>query len=478
MTTAIAAGQFEEHTIPATHENIQFMVPYFRQVALFMDVDNVLILAQNSGLPFRLSLIMDKVREHGRIMTSKAYADWTANLPKPFYGDFRVNAVELVQLMTSPSSKEHKNTADIQLTVDAMEMIFSPVRPDIIVIVGGDRDYVPLVQKLKRYGVFVIGIGVEAGVSRVLTEACDSYIYYDDLVPPAPDEVESRASAADRAEVYSLMRRAIETIQRVGRNATGASVHEEMKKLSPGFNLERYRATFKELAWGAHESGYVILTDVPGSDFKLDTVSTPDIPVVHSADTSIQEFDYSSVTTITAGYRTVLQERRIPLLPWPLRRLFIDLIWTEFDARGDGGMSINEMRETLLGHAKSNGLQVSLQMIQKLLYTLNIARCFSVVKGAPTGEKITIPGDLHHRLYPVVDVDEAVDQVHERYVIILAGRAGILSRAAVFELLYGDMIEDADERELRSAVLEKMCERHSPSRDFAQALGQALINGK
>jgi hypothetical protein len=67
----------------------------------------------------------------------------TASLLKPVLGDFRANAIELVQLLTSTSSKEHKNTADIQLTVDALEMVFLPVRPDTIVIVGGDRDYVP-----------------------------------------------------------------------------------------------------------------------------------------------------------------------------------------------------------------------------------------------------------------------------------------------------------------------------------------------
>ena len=159
------------------------------RVALFIDVDNVLILAQNSGLPFHLSLIIDRVRQQGTIMSAKAYADWTASLLRPVLGDFRASAIELVQLLTSTLSKEHKNTADIQLAVDALEMALSPVRPHTIVIVGGDRDYVPLVQKLKRYGIFVMGIGVEAGVSSVLTEACDSYVYYDDIVPPAPQEI-------------------------------------------------------------------------------------------------------------------------------------------------------------------------------------------------------------------------------------------------------------------------------------------------
>lgn len=451
---------------------------YNKRVALFIDVDNVLILAQNSGLPFRLSLIIDKVREQGRIMTSKAYADWTANLPKPFYGDFRVNAVELVQLMTSTASKEHKNTADLQLTVDAMEMVFSPVRPDIVVIVGGDRDYVPLVQKLKRYGIFVIGIGVAAGVSRVLKEACDSFVFYDDLVPPAPDEIEDPASAADRVEAYSLMRRAVEEIHRENRVATGASVNEMMKQMAAGFDLDRYKTTFKELAWGAHESGYVRLIEVQGSDFRLDTVSATYVPVVQSTESADRDLELSSVPAMTASYRTILQDQRIPLLPWPLRKQYVELIWAKLDECGDAGLSIHQMREILFDHAKMNSHRVSPEMIVKLLYSLNFAICFNLVKDATAGHTIEIPEDKHVRLYPVVDIDEAIKRIHEGYIKVLAGRAGVLNHASVFNLLYGEKIEDDQERASRVEALEKMCERFTPSGQFAQALGQALMNGK
>ena len=234
-----------------TNEDLQRSLS--SRVALFVDVDNVLILAQNSGLPFHLHLIIDRVRQQGTIMSSKAYADWTASLLRPVLGDFRANAIELVQLPTSTSSKEHKNTADIQLTVDALEMVFSPVRPETIVIVGGDRDYVPLVQKLKRYGVFVMGIGVEAGVSSVLVEACDSFVYYDDLVPPAPEELEEvvePATVPDPAAAYSLMRRAVDALHREGRTPTGASVHSMMKQLDSAFDLGRYKTNLKTLAQG------------------------------------------------------------------------------------------------------------------------------------------------------------------------------------------------------------------------------------
>ena len=443
------------------------------RVALFIDVDNVLILAQSSGLPFHLSLIIDRVRQQGTIMSSKAYADWTASFLRPVLGDFRANAIELVQLPTSPSSKEHKNTADIQLTVDALEMVFSPVRPDVVVIVGGDRDYVPLVQKLKRYGVFVMGIGVEAGVSGVLIEACDSFVYYDDIVPPAPEEIAEPASLPDPADAYLLMRRAIEALHREGRVSTGALVHGMMKRLAPAFDLVRYKTTLKALAEDAQRAGHVILTEHPGSDFTLAAVTSSAAPAMPTPEAAVREYDFSTLVTMTASYRTLLQERRIPLLPWRIRERFMNLIWDEMETRGDSGMSIDAMRETLLDFAEVNNLPVSEQMIRKLLYTLNIARCFNYRKNAVAGYRVHIPNELYSPLYPVVGVEEAIHKVHEQYLQVLAEQAAILHPDAVFDLLYGDEVADAGEIEERRAALAKMCEQARPLGQVGQALMDA-----
>ena len=402
-------------------------------------------------------------------MSAKAYADWTASFLRPVLGDFRANAIELVQLLTSTASQEHKNTADIQLTVDALEMVFSPVRPDIVVIVGGDRDYVPLVQKLKRYGVFVMGIGVEAGVSRVLIEACDSFIYYDDIVPPAPEEIAEPVSLPDPADAYSLMRRAVEALHREGRGATGASVHAMMKQLAPAFDLTRYKTTLKVLTEDAQKAGYVIVTEHPGSDFTVAVVASS-AAVLPAPEAAKREYDFSTLVTMTASYRTILQERRIPLLPWLIREKFMSLIWAEMDNRGDTGMSIEAMRGVLLDYVEQNNLPVSEQMIRKLLYTLNIARCFNYRKGAPAGWIISIPTELYSPLYPVVSVEEAVHKLHERYLEILSEQAAILHPAAVYDLLYGDEVIDGQEIEERRTVLAEMCERAKPLNQMGQAL--------
>ena len=442
------------------------------RVALFIDVDNVFILAQNSGLPFRLSLIIDRVREHGRIMSARAYADWTDDRIEPIRGDFRDNAIELVELLTSRASKEHKNTADIQLAVDALEMVFSPVRPDIVVIVGGDRDYVPLVQKLKRYGVHVIGIGVEAGVSRVLSEACDSFIFYDDMVPPPPEEekLASPISLPQPVEVFALMRRAIEAIDSKGRTPSGASVHEMMKLLSPAFNLERYKRTFKSLAQSAQDAGYIVLTELPGSDFTLATTSFNVAQNMSNNVPTRGEYDLSTRDARAKSYGGILRERRIPLMPWYSRKEFVRLLWENLDKLGSFGMTFNAMRDLLMNYSRSRGFQVSHQMIQKLLYTLNFARCFSTSENATNGYLISIPADLDVSLYPVVDVEEAINLAHREYVKILADRVELLDPDAVFDLFYSDKIVDEKERLKRHSVLVDTCNKIKPMNQMSQAL--------
>ena len=446
------------------------------RVALFIDVDNVLILAQNSGLPFHLSLIIDRVRQQGTIMSAKAYADWTASFLRPVLGDFRAYAIELVELLTSASTHEHKNTADIQLAVDALEMALSPVRPDTIVIVGGDRDYVPLVQKLKRYGIFVMGIGVEAGVSSVLTEACDSYVYYDDIVPPAPEEVTEPISVPDPSDAYSLMRRSVGALNREGRTATGASVHAMMKQLAPAFDLARYKITLKELAHQAQEAGFVSVTENPGSDFTLAALLSPSTPVMPALESAKREYDFSTSAATTASYRTILQEHRIPLLPWSIRREFIGLVWGELVERGDLGMSLDAMRETLLYYANANDMRVSEHMIRKLLYTLNFARCFNFDKDAANGYYVRIPDEIYSPLYPVMDVEEAIDGAHRQYLDVLARDADApdLYPDAVFDLLYADEVADDNEAEERRAVVARMCEEVKP----LSPMGQALLDAR
>ena len=186
-----------------------------------------------------------------------------------------------------------------------------------------------------------------------------------------------------------------------------------------------------------------------------------------------REYDYSTIDAITASYRTILQDRRIPLLPWKLREAFIHLIWENLDTRRDVGMSLDAIGASLMDYATDNDLQVSLQMIRKLLYTLNFARCFSTQRNAAHGYNVQIPEEVEVPLYAVVDVNEAFDRLHKRYIDIVASHGAMLHPDAVFGLLYGGEIADEQESQERRKSLEALCHSVKPKGPVGQALVDA-----
>ncbi|QAY72404.1 NYN domain-containing protein [Agromyces protaetiae] len=124
--------------------------------------------------------VLDFAATFGTIALARAYADWSTPVNASYRGQLIDRAVDLVQLF--PLVKGLKNGADIRLAVDAVEDLFRLDGLTHIVIVAGDSDYVPLAQKAKRLGAYVVGIGVAGGTSRALSAACDEFADYDALL--------------------------------------------------------------------------------------------------------------------------------------------------------------------------------------------------------------------------------------------------------------------------------------------------------
>lgn len=149
-----------------------------------------------------LGAIIDYASSFGTLVLTKAYADWSADVNAAYRGQLVGRAVDLVQLF--PAAAYGKNGADIRLAVDAVEDTFR--LPDLthVVVVAGDSDYIPLAQRCRRLGRYVVGIGVAGSISRSLTAACDEFVTYDSLpgVPvatpaPAPKKRTRRTKGAD-----------------------------------------------------------------------------------------------------------------------------------------------------------------------------------------------------------------------------------------------------------------------------------------
>lgn len=140
--------------------------------------------------------ILDFASSFGTLVLTRAYADWSADVNAGYRQQLVGRAVDLVQLF--PAAAYGKNGADIRLAVDAVEDMFR--LPDLthVVIVAGDSDYIPLAQRCKRLGRYVVGIGVAGASSRALAAACDEFIIYDALPGVPVFEPEPQTTPARR----------------------------------------------------------------------------------------------------------------------------------------------------------------------------------------------------------------------------------------------------------------------------------------
>jgi len=200
--------------------------------------------------------VLDFASSFGTLVLTRAYADWSADINAGYRGQLVSRAVDLVQLF--PAAAYGKNAADIRLAVDAVEDMFR--LPDLthVVIVAGDSDYIPLAQRCKRLGRYVVGIGVAGSSSKSLAAACDDFVIYDALpgVPaiaaaPAEDAAptmrarQTKAAEPDESETpdpqaaaTALLRRALQIGQDKDDDEWlhNSTVKAQMKRMDPSFS--------------------------------------------------------------------------------------------------------------------------------------------------------------------------------------------------------------------------------------------------
>ncbi|TXD36632.1 NYN domain-containing protein [Lujinxingia vulgaris] len=148
-------------------------------IAIFADFENVVIGAKDAKYDdFDIHLVLQRLLDKGNIVVKKAYADWDRykSSKKPMHE----SAFELIEI--PHVSYSGKNSADIRMVVDALDLCYTKSHVDLFVIISGDSDFSPLVSKLRENNKKVIGMGVKNSSSDLLIENCDEYIFYDDLV--------------------------------------------------------------------------------------------------------------------------------------------------------------------------------------------------------------------------------------------------------------------------------------------------------
>ena len=188
------------------------------QVAVLIDVENV-------GLS-PVQELFDQLANVGRIIVKRAYGDWSGAKARD-RDRLQALGIEPVQVFHSGTGK---NSADIRLAIDAIELSFqSPV--DTFVVVSSDSDFVPLVGKLRAAGKTVIGAGPSAAASRTLVGSCDRYYYVD------PKAAVATASAPEQSRDVGLLVRAVRASMDDDGVATGSRLHQAIQRLDPSFDF-------------------------------------------------------------------------------------------------------------------------------------------------------------------------------------------------------------------------------------------------
>jgi uncharacterized protein (TIGR00288 family) len=229
-----------------------------RNMALFCDFENIAIGVRDAKYAqFDISKVIERLLLKGNIVVKKAYCDWARY--EKFKSAMHEASFELIEIPHVRQSG--KNSADIRMVVDALDLCYTKEHVDTFVIISGDSDFSPLVSKLRENNKIVIGIGVKNSASDLLIANCDEFIYYDDLVRPQPprrraaDRQTSRkpaqgpvAKAARPAgdkkqEAWDLI---VETYEALveergeGEKIWGSMIKQTLKRRKPGFNESYY----------------------------------------------------------------------------------------------------------------------------------------------------------------------------------------------------------------------------------------------
>jgi uncharacterized protein (TIGR00288 family) len=258
-------------------------------MAVFLDLENIALGAKTAKFPrFNIKLVLERLLLRGNIVVKKAYCDFDRY--KEFKKDLHEAAFELIEIPHVRQSG--KNSADIRMVVDALDLCYTKQHLDTFVILSGDSDFSPLVSKLRENAKTVVGVGVKSSSADLFINNCDQFLYYDDLVreelerqraksvrktdsksgnlPAKPNAGPTREQALD-ALVATLA--ALEQ-ERGEDRIWGSMIKPALKRRNPGFNERAHGfQSFNDLLKTAEKVGLVKLeTDGKSQNFTVRSV--------------------------------------------------------------------------------------------------------------------------------------------------------------------------------------------------------------
>lgn len=320
-------------------------------VAVFLDLDNLVIGAKQANINFDINLVLDKVREmtNGRVVLRRSYGDWRQDQ-------------KLLEQLTTAGFTTHstvrinnfsKNLADMQIVVDTMDTLIDGHQYSTYVLMTGDRDFTPLVQSLRKRGKRVVGVGVKHTASRSFVGLCDEYLFYEDLLP-TPGLTDD--------EVDGLLVKALEDLLDDDTERVRASVlKQRMVELSKG--------AFSQTHFG-------------NGSFSKFLARYPQLVIVEREDTTTyirRHIVEPETAVLHEQYRSGLKKLRFRIIPASDRLVIIkDLIQTLDE---EGQLRWRQVIDMMAQKYSADGKEISKNMINAVMLVARQGQIIRTLKG-------------------------------------------------------------------------------------------------
>jgi uncharacterized protein (TIGR00288 family) len=239
-------------------------------IAVFVDFENLALGVRHMKAgQFQIQLVLKRLLEKGRIVYKRAYCDWSHY--QDAVREFHVQGIELIDIPQTKMSG--KNSADIRMVVDALDLCYSKQHIDVFALLSGDSDFSPLVSKLKENNKRVLGCGVKSSTSDLLIANCDEFLYYDDLIrmakktqsrahAPAKDGKPTEAKTKDekKQEATDRVMEVFHSVEQDYDPLWGSLLKQAIRRVFPGFNEGYYGyPSFSEMLESLEKKGLIVL---------------------------------------------------------------------------------------------------------------------------------------------------------------------------------------------------------------------------
>ena len=398
------------------------------QIATFVDFENVVIPAEKEHGEFSLTAILEAINQQGRQVVKRAYGDWSR-----FYryqSELTQNAVDLIQLYSARSGGS-KNAADIQIAIDAMEVVFSHQQINAFAVVSGDSDFTALVRKLRSYGKYVIGIGLRSSTSELLVRACDEFLLYENLVGKS-----SRTVAFDKERARDVMVRALRQLVSEGQTEV-ASIRLKQVILS-------LDATFDEVNLGFKRFEDFLQSQEDLLDVTLCGPGSTIVSLRNGYQTVSSLLGSGEKSALAARYRDGLMTAGLSVIdPETRHSILHDLFLLLKD--NPGRLTLTQAEDSLKEQYDAENILRSREVVREVVKLALRSACLQYASGVPMLSAAV-------SLLPGVNEQQFLDRSEATYIKALVDQNLPLEDKTMAFVLYGTVDEALRVQSLRGEL--------------------------